>query len=343
METITCNPSSSCTLNHSYAHACPQEDARFLRYSHKPTVLPSVNLPMSKPAAPSASSSINPLFYNLQDVVAQYRSQPELLKLILASKVEEDKRRAEEAKLRAKELDLHIQRHHRVSSLSLENTGLREKRDRELVSKDILRRSSGSSHGSNNSDGAAAHRAATIAPYPLPMRRDSIRNSLDISSLHHQQRRNSAAAAMLAMGSVPQASSQTPTTLTSPSSTSSTSSSSYLQHQSAYPSPSPDYYDIHDKDDRPAGRGRRRREMQAITKIVETREFPYNDNHFWKNNGNTIQKKTGCKSVYYKCTNSTKGCPVNKTVTAKPTGEYLIKYRGDHLPECGHVERIVDL
>jgi hypothetical protein len=53
-------------------------------------------------------------------------------------------------------------------------------------------------------------------------------------------------------------------------------------------------------------RPRRRREMQAITKIVETREYPYLDGYFWKNNGNTVQKKTGNKSVYYKCSNSNK-------------------------------------
>lgn len=53
-------------------------------------------------------------------------------------------------------------------------------------------------------------------------------------------------------------------------------------------------------------RPRRRREMQAISKIVETREYPYSDGFFWKNNGNTIQKKTGNKSVYYKCSNSSK-------------------------------------
>lgn len=53
-------------------------------------------------------------------------------------------------------------------------------------------------------------------------------------------------------------------------------------------------------------RPRRRREMQAITKIVETREYPYVDGYFWKNNGNTVQKKTGNKSVYYKCSNSNK-------------------------------------
>lgn len=51
---------------------------------------------------------------------------------------------------------------------------------------------------------------------------------------------------------------------------------------------------------------RRRREMQAITKIVETKEYPYMDGYFWKNNGNTVQKKTGNKSVYYKCSNSNK-------------------------------------
>lgn len=37
------------------------------------------------------------------------------------------------------------------------------------------------------------------------------------------------------------------------------------------------------------------------------------------------------------------GCPVNKTVMWKENGEYLIKYRGEHLPECGKVQRIVDV
>ncbi|KAI9313189.1 hypothetical protein BX666DRAFT_1980496 [Dichotomocladium elegans] len=83
--------------------------------------------------------------------------------------------------------------------------------------------------------------------------------------------------------------------------------------------------------------------MQAITKIVETREYPYMDGYFWKNNGNTVQKKTGNKSIYYKCSNSSKGCPVNKTVSWKENGEYLIKYRGEHLSECGKVQRIIDV
>lgn len=74
---------------------------------------------------------------------------------------------------------------------------------------------------------------------------------------------------------------------------------------SAYPSPIADHYND-EQEDFAGNKPRRRREMQAITKIVETREFPYVDNYFWKNNGNTVQKKTGCKSIYYKCSNSNK-------------------------------------
>ncbi|RUS13378.1 hypothetical protein BC937DRAFT_95420, partial [Endogone sp. FLAS-F59071] len=89
-------------------------------------------------------------------------------------------------------------------------------------------------------------------------------------------------------------------------------------------------------------RKRKRREMQAVTMIIETKEHPHLDNYLWKNNGNTTQKKTGNKSVYYKCSNSNKGCPVNKTVTNKENGTYLIKVRGEHLAECGKVKRIVN-
>ncbi|KAG2225775.1 hypothetical protein INT45_011443 [Circinella minor] len=88
---------------------------------------------------------------------------------------------------------------------------------------------------------------------------------------------------------------------------------------------------------------RRRREMQAITMIIETREFPYNDDYLWKNNGNTIHKGSGNKSIYYKCANNQKGCPVNKTVTFKDNGEYLIKYRGTHLSDCSRIKRVVDV
>lgn len=49
---------------------------------------------------------------------------------------------------------------------------------------------------------------------------------------------------------------------------------------------------------------RRKRAIQAITTIIETKEFPYSDDYLWKNNGNTTHRKSGLKSVYYKCSNS---------------------------------------
>lgn len=48
----------------------------------------------------------DPTACDLRDILMYYRSQPDLLRLILLSKVEEDKRRTEEARLRAKELDI---------------------------------------------------------------------------------------------------------------------------------------------------------------------------------------------------------------------------------------------
>lgn len=51
---------------------------------------------------------------------------------------------------------------------------------------------------------------------------------------------------------------------------------------------------------------KRKREIQAITTIIETKEFPYSDDYLWKNNGNTVHKKSGLKSIYYKCSNGTK-------------------------------------
>ncbi|CEI87956.1 hypothetical protein RMCBS344292_02361 [Rhizopus microsporus] len=79
---------------------------------------------------------------------------------------------------------------------------------------------------------------------------------------------------------------------------------------------------------------RKKREMQPITMIIETREFPYKDQYEWKNNGNTVNKNSGRRSIYYKCSNSKLGCSVNKTVTFKENGEYLIKYRGNHIDAC---------
>ncbi|RCI01883.1 hypothetical protein CU098_011673 [Rhizopus stolonifer] len=268
-----------------------------------------------------------PPLYDLQEVIQQYQSQPELLKLILTSKVEEDKRRAEEAKLRAKELDLYLQHNNQPPSPTgsppttprLESE---EEEEEPIVLEEPKRKRSYKVLPTTS-------KKARSVPYPSPNPpanyNSSFSSGSSISSLsseeedmdQHQQRRHSAAAAMLAMGG------------------------SLVEESSAYPSPTTDPVETDEKED--SNKPRRRREMQAITKIVETREFPYVDNYFWKNNGNTVQKKTGCKSIYYKCSNSNKGCSVNKTVTARPNGEYLIKYRGCHLPECGRVERIRDL
>ncbi|OZJ06651.1 hypothetical protein BZG36_00271 [Bifiguratus adelaidae] len=85
----------------------------------------------------------------------------------------------------------------------------------------------------------------------------------------------------------------------------------------------------------------RNRTIQPVTTIIETRDPNNTDNFIWKNNGNTVQRKTGCRSVYYKCCFAgTTGCCVNKTVTSRPNGTYLVKYRGEHLPTCGQVTKI---
>ncbi|KAG2228206.1 hypothetical protein INT45_010998 [Circinella minor] len=292
--------------------------------------------------------------FELQDLVRQYESQPEILKLILASKVEEDKRRAEEAKLRIKELDLyarekpspintlscssshHCHYHSNNSSTSCSSSNNIPLKRRMSNSSSLSATSSLSSVCSSviNNDNAGEESTTTI-----------IMND-------HQRRRNSAAFAMVAMGTQqsppPTSPQQQQQHVQYPSSTSSFSPPS--SPSNSYPSPDSMYNNNNSNDNNNNSkeaieeeRPRKRREMQAITKIVETRDFPYQDDYFWKNNGNTTQKKTGCKSIYYKCSNSNKGCPVNKTVTARPNGEYLIKYRGNHLSECGRVERVRDI
>ncbi|ORE09960.1 hypothetical protein BCV72DRAFT_260422 [Rhizopus microsporus var. microsporus] len=228
--------------------------------------------------------------YDLQDLIQQYKTQPDLLKLILTSKVEEDKRRAEEAKLKAKELDLLLQQQSLKRKSSFQEESIEKRR-----------------HSAAAAMLAMGGGGAVIPNQQQQQQQQSLVHSI-IQPLSPIQQRSSIS-----------------------------SMSSAEDISSAYPSP------VAEEDDYVKSSSRRRREMQAITKIVETREHPYIDNYFWKNNGNTVQKKTGCKSVYYKCSNSNKGCTVNKTVTARPNGEYLIKYRGCHLKECGKVERIRDL
>ncbi|KAI7903863.1 uncharacterized protein BX663DRAFT_505490 [Cokeromyces recurvatus] len=327
--------------------------------------------------------AINPVSCDLQEVIVYYQSQPELLRLILLSKVEEDKRRAEEAKLRAKELDMFLlQQQQQLNITTTSQTPDILSNNNNLLNtnqfapprrpsalemlmddSDCNRRDSalGSSFdGSANSDemddrtfSPNSSSMLSMSFHPQPMisvsttptttstRTSSLHplsppynNALDDSNRtspfpsqiklenEQQQRRyygNDTLVTAVANPSYFPSTTTTTATAAVASTAASTTTSTTPQ------------------------RPRRRREMQAISKIVETRDYPYVDGYFWKNNGNTIQKKTGNKSVYYKCSNSSKGCPVNKTVTWKENGEYLIKYRGEHLPECGKVQRIVDM
>ncbi|KAI9303927.1 hypothetical protein BJ944DRAFT_289013 [Cunninghamella echinulata] len=323
--------------------------------------------------------------YELQEVIQQFKSHPELLKLILTSKVEEDKRRTEEAKLKSKELDYYL-KHDTPPPTSLTTT-TSNNNNNDTTTNNSNNNNNNNNNSSNNSNNISSssrlsisslssntsssslspttlkpissisastpslsatlppistttpssppnnHRKMSISskspsdrftPYPPQQRK----NSFD-------ERRHSAAAAMLAMGSssfIPSSPKSTTSSCESSHSSDETFDSPTLSASNAYPSPKAEQYEENEDSDPP--KPRRRREMQAITKIVETREFPYMDNYFWRNNGNTTQKKTGCRSIYYKCSNSNKNCMVNKTITERPDGVYLIKYRGTHLPIC---------
>ncbi|CAJ0646081.1 9451_t:CDS:2 [Entrophospora sp. SA101] len=51
--------------------------------------------------------------FDLQEILSQFETQPDPSKIILTLKVERDKRRAEEAKLRVREFDLILMDRHR--------------------------------------------------------------------------------------------------------------------------------------------------------------------------------------------------------------------------------------
>lgn len=171
-------------------------------------------------------------YLNLEKVVQIYGRQPELLELILSSKVEEDKRRAEEAKLRRKEIDYMLQQKTLPSiSKTLPPPPVKNRKN----SIDML-----------------------LSPPPFDLKLPEIQNKKrSFSTINIQD---------LPAGSAP-------------------------------PSPPSESFETNK---------RKRREMQAITTIIETKAFPYNDDYLWKNNGNTIHKNSGYKSIYYKCSNSAK-------------------------------------
>ncbi|EIE83861.1 hypothetical protein RO3G_08566 [Rhizopus delemar RA 99-880] len=253
----------------------------------------------------------DPVACDLRDVIVYYQSQPDLLRLILSSKVEEDKRRTEEAKLRAKELDLLLlkQKEHPFISQndpqSLFNqplmNGQHELGERRpsaidiLLEDDCIRRDSalGSSFdGSSNSNDELDER--TFSPVC------SNSTSASIFSLRYLLQTTNASSS--SFNSFPQPSM---TSIMTNQKDIHPLSPPFSFNPQEIQSDQPRSSCSHDNTFLPP-KTRRRREMQAISKIVETRENPYNDGFFWKNNGNTIQKKTGNKSIYYKCSNSTK-------------------------------------
>ncbi|KAI8141331.1 hypothetical protein BJV82DRAFT_618776 [Fennellomyces sp. T-0311] len=354
----------------------------------------------------------NTPFFNLEKVVQQYGEQRDLLELILSSKVEEDRRRAEEAKLRQKEIDYLLQQHRqdavnvqRASNHSWKSkSAIHLSPDRSSYWPDNARRFSDvGSVGSilpriqsppphqaiSCADSAANHSTEVpgswrngSSPEPRPRFTERRKSSNNIDSLlSHSPKSVSATLPPISTTSPSPAVCQQPSPFNIPSlnqvtdvedRSSSTSDSplspldidgdtnmSTQRHQPHQIEPRQVYQPMlpsfHRPDklpilpatsrrvQRPVTRRRRRREMQAISTIIETREFPYNDDYLWKNNGNTVHKKSGFRSIYYKCSNSAKGCPVNKTVTFKEHGNYLIKYRGEHLDECNRIKRIVDV
>ncbi|KAI8089278.1 uncharacterized protein BX664DRAFT_332613 [Halteromyces radiatus] len=267
-------------------------------------------------------TSWTPPSFDLQDMLVHYRSQPDLLQLILESKLQEDRRRTEEARLKAKELDLMLLQHqHQFNQQQASFTTA------SLLSSSSASSASSSSSPQTQSSSSSSSDHHQQLPSSFMKRRDSslfssTGTSEDLDEVIFLQ--------------------QMATSLPD----------SIDTHESmSPPCPIPEFYNnnndkdtIQQQQQQQQQKPRKRREMQAITKLVETREYPYLDGHFWRNNGNTIQKKTGNKSVYFKCSNSTKGCPVNKTSTyCQETGEYIIKYRGEHLPECGKVQHIVEV
>ncbi|KAF1806046.1 hypothetical protein FB192DRAFT_1419173 [Mucor lusitanicus] len=278
--------------------------------------------------------------FDLHDVIQRYGDQPEVLGLILSSKVEEDRRKAEEARLRQKELEYLI-----LQLLSPNKSAAgspSEMTNHQFQTRDHLysRRDS---------------RTNTLPPINVSLQSHGRSAELPSSTSHRDEsseslqdeRRSSAPNERYANNKQSSINFNQQRSISLDDNTSNARIHSSLGESSDSPKklllppnnrpPKPSCPDM---TNRPR---RRRREMQAISMIIETREFPYNDEYVWKNNGNTIHKNTGQKSIYYKCSNSMMGCPVNKTVTFRENGEYLIKYRGNHLNDCNKIKRVVNI
>lgn len=89
--------------------------------------------PTSSPFTSTSDTELAPTpSCDLQQILFYYRSQPDLLQLILESKLQEDRRRSEEARLKAKELDwLLLQQsiHHLIYTQDQQPTLTKRRRD----------------------------------------------------------------------------------------------------------------------------------------------------------------------------------------------------------------------
>ncbi|KAG0190259.1 hypothetical protein DFQ28_002266 [Apophysomyces sp. BC1034] len=344
---------------------------------------------------------------SLEQVVHRYREQPKLLELILSSKAEEDRRRAEEARLRQRELDYLLKVQSPLGSSNNSNLA-REDEEQEprrttaaaikmspswrtlpvpsITIHGTLTQHQEAENSSYSGDriecGSADSFVSRMEPtscHICPDRRASVTpflstskqqnyfppqndrttdffgrprlKSLDYSRLSGDRassssipyKKNSNSLDMLLSEDVAMSpparqvscSSSSAVTYTSPDITTTTTLESAdqigetrldapLRFNSCRNSSSPSRPHVPSNSSTgctepkilPSGengyvwtrrqRRRQRRKMQAITMIIETREFPYNDKYLWKNNGNTVHKKSGLRSIYYKCSNSTK-------------------------------------
>ncbi|RCH85181.1 hypothetical protein CU097_006978 [Rhizopus azygosporus] len=266
---------------------------------------------------------------SIEKAIQVYGSQPELLSLILSSKVEEDRRKAEEAKLRQKEIDYMLHQQQKKKDKPTKPMPMLphipQKRG------DSIQPLKASTHSTDSTLPPLHIKSSYSSPWNHRTNETTRKTSIDmlLISEHDPDLK-------LPELSIPSSRSSTNTAT-------STEDNSQLEYKR--PRSYSEGYDpaAGSASSNETNTKRRKREIQAITTIIETKEFPYSDDYLWKNNGNTVHKKTGFKSIYYKCSNGAKGCPVNKTVTFKDNGEYLIKYRGEHLAECHRIKRITDL
>lgn len=250
------------SYNNNYLNVCPSDEAGLLKYSSSPPNLrftgkspvrsPSPFMmyanhtsPYSQPSQPESCDSSD-----LQSVVSKYHANPELLKLILTSKVEEDKRRTEEAKLKAKELDLYLQnqqnyqqqQQQQQQQLLLTNEINTTNRKSLLYQKEPeldderRRRSSGSSTNSNgsttaNTIGAVDSIHRRIAPYSIPRPIVMNPNTSTSASILPPRRNSSISTAVLSINKLSIHNNSLPQKIAMASSAPSNSTAQYLYSQ----------------------------------------------------------------------------------------------------------------